>query len=47
MKRIVDAIEAGDPDAAAAAVAKLWKQAGELLLEHLYETGVFSREPTE
>jgi DNA-binding GntR family transcriptional regulator len=43
LKRILDAIEAGDPDAANAAVVQLWREAGDQLLEHLYETGVFTR----
>jgi len=44
MKRILDAIEAGDPEAADAAVVRLWREAGNRLVEHLYETGVFTRE---
>jgi DNA-binding GntR family transcriptional regulator len=47
LKRVLVAIEKGDPDAAAAAVVKLWKEAGDLLVEHLYEAGVFQRDRTE
>jgi DNA-binding GntR family transcriptional regulator len=46
LKRVLNAIEKGDPDAAAAAVVTLWKEAGDLLVEHLLETGVFQRHPT-
>jgi DNA-binding GntR family transcriptional regulator len=46
VKRILDAIEARDPDAAADAVGMLWQDAGDRLVEHLYETGVFTREAT-
>jgi len=43
LRRVLIAIEKGDPDATAAAVMMLWKEAGDLLVEHLYSTGVFQR----
>lgn len=47
MERIIDAIETGDPDAADAAVVQLWREAGDRLVQHLYDTGVFTREATD
>jgi DNA-binding GntR family transcriptional regulator len=38
---IMQAIDAGDADAAAAAVEHLWHQSGELLIAHFQATGVF------
>lgn len=42
LEPIMTAIEAGDPDAAAEAVQSMWTEAGDRLVDHLYEAGVFT-----
>lgn len=46
IRKLMAAVEAGDAERAAALAIEMWTRAGELLIDHLHELGVFSA-PTD